>query len=76
MHTVIKLSLLLLPSHSGHLLVNPAGLEGFLQGQRHWSWKSQKGDDSRIPEILGEREGWHRHPDRLSLWEQVLSALP
>lgn len=33
-------------------------------------------DDNRSPKLLGDREGLCRHLDRLSLWEQVLSALP
>lgn len=52
------------------------GLKSSYKGKSIASWTRKQRGDSRSPEILGDREGLCRHPDRLSLWGQVLSALP
>lgn len=47
-----------------------------VKGEDITSWLGEQRGASRSSEILGDREGLLRHPDRLSLWGQVLSALP
>ena len=79
MHTDTKTRLPLLPLPLGLSLCphdSELGLKASSKGEGIASWIRKQSDDSRSPEILGDREGLHRHPDRLSLWEQVLSALP
>lgn len=81
MHTDTKARLLLpLPFLSLGLSLcshdTEPGLKASSKGKGIASWIRKQRDDSRSPEILGDREGLLRHPDRLSLWGQVLSALP
>lgn len=77
MHTKTRLSLLLLSlglSLSAH--DSELGLTASPKDKDITSWIRKQRDGSRSPEILGDREGLCRHPDRLCLWGQVLSALP
>ena len=82
MHTDTNTRLPFLPLHFLSLDLSlcahnsELGLKASSKGKGITSWIRKQRCDSKSPEILGDREGLRRHPDRLSLWGQVLSALP